>query len=173
MVTIARRALSSLVALSLIAAGVVVVVEVGAAWLGTGPIVLTDTATQTLRRTRWDDATVVWVSVGVGLVGLCCVLVAIVSGAPATVPTTIDGVQLERRPLERVLRVELEALDGVSEARVRAGGRQPHVRIDTNRTIDVADVEEAGRRRLGATSVRFALAREPALNVRARRAEQP
>ena len=114
-----RRLLSLLLAVALVAAGIFLIVEVVAAWFGSGPVLLSDTATTTWRTTAWDDAAVIWTAVIVGVVGLLCLVAALWPDTPTTVPSRLEDVELERRPLEQVLQRELQAVDGVADASVK------------------------------------------------------
>ena len=66
---ILRRLLALLVAVALVAAGIFLIVEVVAAWFGSDPVLLSETATTTWRTTAWDDDAVIWTAVIVGVVG--------------------------------------------------------------------------------------------------------
>jgi multisubunit Na+/H+ antiporter MnhC subunit len=166
--SVLRRLLALLVALALIATGVFVVVEVVAAWFDRGPVLLSETATQTWRTTRWDDHVVVWTAVVVGIVGLVLIVVGAWPAPSATVPSRVDDVQLERRPLEDALRRSLEAVDGIANAEVSAtDGVSAHV--ETNRATDTETVETASRARLDETTQRLAVAGDATLTMRAPR----
>jgi hypothetical protein len=167
-----RRLLALLLAVALVAAGVLLLVEVVAAWFGRGPVLLSETATATWRTTAWDDAAVVWTAVGVGVVGLLCLTIAVWPDNPTTVPTRLDDVELERRPLEQVLRRELQAVDGVADATVRVRRSRTRARVDTNRMIDTAAVETASQERLAQATQRLAVPTETALTMRAKRADR-
>ena len=79
---ILRRALALLMAVALVAAGVFLVVEVVAAWVGSDPVLLSDTATTTWRTTAWDDDAVIVSAIVVGIVGLLCLIVALWPDTP-------------------------------------------------------------------------------------------
>jgi hypothetical protein len=165
-----RRLLSLLLAVALLAAGLFLVVEVVAAWLGVGPVLLSDTATTTWRTTAWDDAAVIWTAVIVGVVGLLCLIAALWPDTPTTVPSRLEDVELERRPLEQVLRRELQAVDGVADARVKVRGSRAKARVDTNRMLDTGAVETASQERLAEATRRLAVPAEAAVTLRAKRA---
>ena len=167
---ILRRALALLMAVALVAAGVFLVVEVVAAWVGSDPVLLSDTATTTWRTTGWDDDAVIVSAIVVGIVGLLCLIVALWPDTPATVPSTVDQVEVERRPLELVLERELETVDGVADANVKVRRSRTTARVDTNRMIDTAAVETASRERLTDTTQRLAVPTDVIVTLRAKRA---
>ena len=171
MIPALRRLLALLLAVALVAAGVFLVVEVVAVWFGGGPVLLSDTATSTLRTTAWDDAAVIWTAVIVGVVGLLCLIVALWPDTPTTVSTRLDGVELERRPLEQALRRELQAVDGVADATVKIRRARTKARVDTNRMLDTAAVETASQERLAEATRRLAVPTDTAVTLRAKRAQ--
>jgi hypothetical protein len=166
-----RRLLAVLLAVALAAAGLFLVVEVVAAWIGRGPVLLSDTATSTLRETAWDDEAVVWTASAVGVVGLLCLIAALWPDIPTTVASRLGDVEIERRPLEQVLRRELQGVDGVADATVKVRRSRTTARVDTNRMLDTAAVEAASRERLAAVTQRLAIPTEAALTTRAKRAD--
>jgi hypothetical protein len=166
-----RRLLALLLAVALVTAGIFLIVEVVAAWFGSGPVLLSDTATTTWRTTAWDDAAVIWTAVIVGVVGLLCLIAALWPDTPTTVPTRLDDVELERRPLEQVLQRELQTVDGVADASVKVRRTRTTARVDTNRMLDTAAVETASHERLAEATQRLAVPTETALTLRAKRSQ--
>jgi hypothetical protein len=166
-----RRLLALLLAVGLVAAGIFLAVEVVAAWFGGGPVLLSDTATTTLRTTSWDDAGVIWSAVTAGVVGLLCLIIGLLPDTPTTVASRVDEVELERRPLEQALRRELQAVDGVADATVKVRRSRTTARVDTNRMLDTAVVETESRERLAEAAARLAIPAEIALTMRAKRAQ--
>jgi hypothetical protein len=133
-VPVFTRIFSALLALALIAAGVVVLVEVVAAWLGIGWTILpTDTAAR-FEEWHWDDRAIVVTSVIVLAVGVVALLIGLWRRAPLTIPIDDSAdVTFERHALEQSLRRRVEALDGVTSARIHAGTKRLRARVDTNR----------------------------------------
>jgi Family of unknown function (DUF6286) len=168
-IPVLRRILALVMAAALLAAGVILIVEVVAAWFNAGPVVLSDTATTTWRTTGWDDAAVVWTAIIVGVVGLLCLVAALWPDRPTTVPSRLDHVELERRPLEQTLRHELQSVDGVADANVRVRRDHAKARVDTNWMLDPGAVETASQARLTETAHRLSVAAEPQLTMRAKR----
>jgi Family of unknown function (DUF6286) len=166
-----RRLLALLLAVGLVAAGVFLVAEVVAAWFSGGPVLLSDTATSTLRTTPWDDDAVIWTAVVVGVVGLLCLVAALWPDTPSTVPSRLADVELEGRPLEQVLRRELQAVDGVGDATVKVRRSRTSARVDTNRMLDPAAVETASNERLAEVTRRLAVPTQTSLTLRAKRAQ--
>ncbi len=165
---VVRRLLALLAALAMVAAGVFLIVEVVAAWIDRGPVLLSENATQTWRTTGWDDSVVVWTAIVMAMIGLALIVLAIWPDTPTTVPTGVDDVELERRPLEATLQRELESVDGVTAAKVRAR-RNITAQVQTNRTTDTGSVEQAGRDRLEQVTRRLATTGAAAVRLRARR----
>lgn len=165
-----RRALAVVLAVVLVAAGIFIIVEVVAAWFDSGPVLLSDSAPTTWRTTDWDDAAVAWTAVIVGVVGLLCLFAALWPDTPTTVPSRLDGVELERRPLEQVLRRELRAVDGVADATVKIRRSGTTARVDTNRMLDTVAVETASQERLAEATRRLTVSTETAVTLRAKRA---
>jgi hypothetical protein len=164
-----RRLLALVVAIALVAAGILLIVEVVAAWFGSDPVLMSETATTTWRTTAWDDDAVIWTAVIVGLIGTLCLIAALWPDTPPTVPSRLDDVELERRPLEHVLRRELQAVDGVAAANVKVRRSRTTVRVDTNRMLDTAAVETASQQRLADATQRLTVPTETAVRLRAKR----
>ena len=85
-------------------------------------------------------------------------------------PSTVDQVEVERRPLELVLERELETVDGVADANVKVRRSRTTARVDTNRMLDTAAVETASRERLTDTTQRLAVPTDVIVTLRAKRA---
>ena len=133
-VPILTRLLSTLLALALIAFGVVAIVEVVSARVGWGWRILPDDIVVRASTWQWSDRNVIATLAAVGIAGLLAVLTSLWRRSSLTVP--VDGrpsVSIERFALERSLRSLLEAVDGVSVARVRVAGSRVVARVDTQR----------------------------------------
>ena len=141
-VPVFTRIFSALLALALITAGVVVLVEVVAAWLGIGWTILpTDTADR-FEEWHWDDRAIVVTSAIVLAVGVIALLIGLWRRAPLTIPLDDNAdVTFERHALEQSLRRRVEALDGVTTARIRAGKKRLRARVDTNRRHQPEEVK--------------------------------
>jgi len=133
-VPVFTRVFSVLLALALIVAGVVVVVEVVAAWFGAGWTLLPDDTTSRFQLWRWDDRSVVITIIIVGVVGLISILIGVWPRPPLTVPVAGQpDVNYERHALEQSIRHQIEDLDGVTKARVKIDRRRLRTRVETNR----------------------------------------
>jgi hypothetical protein len=133
-VPVFTRIFSVLLALALMVAGVVVVVEVFAAWFGAGWTLLPDDTTSRFEHWHWDDRSVVIAIVVVGAVGLIALLVGLWPQPPLTVP--VGGqpeVSYERHALEQSIQHQIEGLDGVAKARVRIDRNRLRTRVATSR----------------------------------------
>ena len=84
-------------------------------------------------------------------------------------PSRLDDVELERRPLEQVLRRELQAVDGVADANVKVRRSRTTARVDTNRMLDTAAVETASQERLADATRRLTVPTQTAVTLRAKR----
>jgi Family of unknown function (DUF6286) len=136
------RIFSVLLALALIVAGAIVVVEVFAAWLGAGWTLLPDDTTSQFEQWHWDDGPVVITIVVVGLVGLVALLIGLWPQPPLTIPVAGQpDVNYERHALEQSIRHQLEGLEGVGKARVRISRHRLRTRIETGRPYQPDEVK--------------------------------
>jgi len=162
----AARLLAALVALALVAAGVVAVVEVVAAALGADPLLVPrDGWAADGRSTEWADRGVRYFFIIVGAVGVVLAAVALVRRPPRRLavpaPSGLEDVTIRRRGLERSLQRTAESIDGVRQASVRIKRTQVRIRIGTHRRdangLPEA-VQEAVTSRLGGIGVAEPLA---------------
>ncbi len=141
-VPLLTRVLSVLLAVALIGAGAVLMVEVAAAWLGAGWTILPPDTVARASTWQWDDDEIVVAIASVGGVALLALLVGLWRRPPLTIGLEgCEGVAVERYALEGSLRRRLEALDGVSSARVRAGRRRVSAKVDTRRRHEPAQLK--------------------------------
>jgi hypothetical protein len=163
------RLLSTLLALALIAVGVVLVVEIVSAWLGSGWAVLPDDTAERLSRTRWDERTPVLVFAAMALVGLLALTAGLWRRPPLTVPLeSDDDIVVERYSLERSVRRRLDQLDGVTASRVRVTGRRLVARIVCNRALPPDDIRADATAAIASVLDRYGLPLRPQLTVRFR-----
>lgn len=151
------RLLAALMALVLIAAGALIVVEVVANAVDGGFAVLPQDSPDQLRATEWDDRLVMAVSLGAAAVGLLVILAALWPRPPLTIDVDAEGVRVERYALERSLRRRLDRVDGVSGTRVRVSRRRVRARVDTNRRLHPETVGEDAERELREVCERIGL----------------
>lgn len=145
--------LAVVLSLALVAAAVVVPVEVVRALTGSGPwLVDGPAAASTLRGTSWDDGVTRAVLGAVAAVGLLLLGLELRRRRPRELPLAggADGVRAgtDRRSLQRSLRRAAEQVDGVQTALVRAGRRRVRVTAAT-RLPDPGDLRD----RVGAAVV--------------------
>jgi hypothetical protein len=165
------RLFSALLALALIAGGVVLIVEVVAAWAGGGWTILPDDTTARFQMWRWNDRSVVETIIVVGAVGLLAVLIAVWPRPPLTVPIAgRTDVSYERHALEQTVRRQLQGLDGVSKARVRADHRRLVARLDTNRQHQPEELRSRAEAVLETIVADRHLELQPTVRLRAPRA---
>lgn len=134
---ILTRAVSALLALALLAGGVLVALEILVAGLGREkPLVLPwDDWRRTALDTPWRDADARLAFILMIVIGALLLLLLVARRRPTTVALEhrVDGsdAELDRAGLERWLTARLEQVDGVSGARVRVRGGKAKVRAET------------------------------------------
>ncbi|MDX6414080.1 MAG: hypothetical protein QOH23_1490 [Gaiellaceae bacterium] len=166
-VPVLARIISALLALALIAAGAVVIIEVVAAWVGAGWTILPSDTAQRFARWHWDNRPVVITIMAVGAIGLVAFLVGVWRRAPLTVPVdAAHDITFERRALEQSLRRHIEALDGVRKARVVAKRDRLVATVDTNRRYQPDELKERVEVALAESASRQHLALERRVRLR-------
>lgn len=166
-VPVLARIVSALLALALIAAGAVVLVEVVAAWVGAGWTILPSDTAQRFARWHWDNRPVVITIATVGTVGLAAFLVGVWRRAPLTVPVdAAHDITFERRALEQSLRRRVEDLDGVRKARVVAKRDRLVATVDTNRRYEPDELKRRVETALSERAARQHLALERRVRLR-------
>ena len=165
---IANRVVSAVLALALLAGGLIVAVEIVVAGFDRRPWVLPHDDWYTSARTRtWDAAPPRWIFIGLVVAGLLLLLLQLARRRPTALALTPGAVPTEigRRSLERSLAREATGVDGVAAAKARIKKERAEVRASSNRrqTEDLEPrVVQALDRRLGA----LGLARPPSVRVR-------
>ncbi|MFP3900350.1 MAG: DUF6286 domain-containing protein [Acidimicrobiia bacterium] len=162
------RLLAALMALALVAGGVLICVEVLANWIGDGFVVLPGDWPDQLRTTEWSDQTVRAVSLGLAAGGVLLLLAALWPRPPLTVDADVPGLRVERHSLERLLGHRLDRVEGVSGSRVRVGRRRVRARVDTTRRLQPETVREQAEREIAAFCERHRLALRPDVRLRTR-----
>jgi hypothetical protein len=167
------RLLSALLALALVAAGVILLTEIVAAWLGVGWTILPDDTAAKLQTWHWDSRPVVTTIIIVGLIGLAALVVGLWRQAPLIVPIG-DGheVTFERHALEGSIRRQIQHIDGVTKARIRSTKDKVRVRVDTNRTSQPQLVRGEVEARVNETLQAQHLTLAPEVQVRNPEGEQ-
>jgi uncharacterized protein DUF6286 len=140
---IASRLVSALLALAVIAVGVVALIEVSAGALERGFVILGPDTGARLRHTTWDSPGVQWTIAALGAAGLVALVLAIWPRPPAALATDDPDVHVDRRSLEQTLGRLLDRVDGVTAARVRARRDGISARVDTKRRSAVEPVRTA------------------------------
>lgn len=134
--TVLNRVLCALLALAVLAAGLLVAAEILAAGLDRGPwIVPYDRWQRTLRTTPWSDLAVRLVSAGMVVVGVVILVLQAWRrrpGALVLAPTAGGAAaRLDRRRAEQWLSEHLGRVDGVGSAAVRLDAKVARVRART------------------------------------------
>ena len=167
-VPIIARLVLAVAALAVAAVGVLVCVEVVAAWTTDSFVVLPADWPDQLRSTDWSEPLPTTIAAGIAAVGAVLLLVAIWPRPPLTVAAAPPGMRIERHALERSIGRELDRVDGVSAARVRAGVRRVRVRVDTTRRLAPDAVRVAAERVVADIVERHGLALRPSVSLRRR-----
>lgn len=165
---IANRVVAAVLALGLLAGGLLVAVEIVVAGFDRRPWVLPHDRWYNSARTRlWEDAPPRWIFIGLVVAGLLLLFLQFARRRPTTLPMTPGGVpaDLGRRSLERSLAREATRVDGVSAAKAKVDGERVDVVASSNRRqVDdlQPQVTQALDRRMGA----LGLARPPSVRVK-------
>lgn len=162
------RLVAALMALALVACGVVICVEVLANWIGEGYVVLPGDWPDQLRTTDWSDQIVRTVSLGVAAGGVLLMVVALWPRPPLTVDAGVPGLRVERHGLEQSLRHRLDRVEGVSGSKVKVGRKRVRAKVDTTRRLQPETVRDQAERELLEFCERHGLALRPDVRLRAR-----
>jgi hypothetical protein len=170
-----NRVVVVLLALALAAAGVLTAIEVGLATLGRPPLLLPrEQVTNLLQRSRWADAPVTLVLLGVAVLGLVLLVGQLVPRRtrllPIADPTPGVTAATTRRSLERALRRAATGADGITAASVTATARRVRVRAVTG-LRDTTGVHAGVVTAVNEQLDGIGLARRPALSVSLRQKE--
>lgn len=167
-VPIVARLVALVVALAVLALGLLICIEIVSHWTGNGFVLLPADTIDQLRSTTWSDSVVTYVFAGVTAVGTLLLLVAIWHRPPLTVDSNAQGVRVERHALEKSLSRHLDRTDGVSGNRVRVGRRKVRARVDTTRRLQPEQVAEYASREIATFCERHGLVLEPKVKLRKR-----
>ena len=165
---IANRVIAAVLALGLLAGGLLVAVEIVVAGFDRRPWVLPHDDWYESARTRmWEDAPPRWIFIGLAVTGLLLLLLQFAHRRPTALPLAPGTVpaDLGRRSLERSLAREAARIDGVSAAKAKVENDRVDVVTTSNRrqTGDLEPrVTQALDRRMGA----LGLARPPSVRVK-------
>jgi hypothetical protein len=169
------RVLAPLLSLAVAALGVLIVVEVVAAWVtpgSTGLLVPWADWRDLLQETQWTAGTVRWIAVGVGVVGLLLVLVGLLSRRhDIALRSPSDGITVTTAPrvLARLVGRRVRASDQVAAATVTASAKKITVRAQGRGTgggtVDTGDVRTDARQRVDELLGELPLARTPRVSV--------
>lgn len=135
-VPVARKIVSAVLGLALLAGGVVVTIEIVVAAYNRRPWVLPhDRWYRSGVEHSWQSAQARWLFIALALGGLFLLAVQLVRRGPAALPLAPGGspADLSRRSLERSLVRTATSVDGVAGARARVSRRQTEVTARTNR----------------------------------------
>lgn len=175
--TLVNRVLALIVGLALLAAGVVTVTEVVVARLARPPWVVPTTVwDQTLSALRWDDPRIVWVLVGMLVIGLLLLLLELWPHRPQVLPLQQGSSDMtaavDRRGLQEHLRQIIAEDPAVTTARVQAGKRKVAVEADVPPSEDGSAVRQRLESRLTEALDRLDLQRPVRPTVRLNRGEE-
>lgn len=163
------RVLAPLLSLAVAAIGVVVVIEVVAAWVSPssdGLLVPWTGWRDALGSTLWSADPVFWIAIGVGVVGLILLLVGLLARRhDITLQSPSDGITVTTAPrvLARLVGRRVRAADNVSGATVTASGRKVSVRAEGR--IGHTDIRSEVRSRVDEVLGELPLTRTPRVSV--------
>jgi hypothetical protein len=171
-VPVLTRLLSALAALAVLAAGVIVLVELVANWTGNGFVLLPEDWPDRLRVTSWDDTVVRNLLLASLVVGAILILAACWPHPPLTVPTNQPNLRMERHALESAARRRLMSVDGTTDARVRATTSRIDARVDTTRRVQPEQVRAAAASALAEFCQQHELVLDTRVRLRTRETTQ-
>jgi hypothetical protein len=172
--TLSRLA-AALLAIALLAAGIITVIEVVAAAFGAGPVLLPhDTWARDGRTAHWDDTGVRLFLLGVGAVGVALLLMTLGRRRAASVVLAdrpgVDAAEVRRSSLEHNLADSARSVDGVRAASVRVERQRIRVSATTDRR-DAAGVGDAVERAVDGRVAQIGLRSAPPVRVATRNRE--
>jgi hypothetical protein len=180
-VRVLLRTLSPLLGLALAAVGVLLVLEVVAAWVrpGSGGLVVPWRAWQaTLSAVSWSDRPVIILSICVAVVGLLLLLVALLArrhDVALTAPTPEMTVATSPRVLARLVGQTVRESDDVAGASVSASARKIVVRAEgwPDAGGGFGELTDTVRGRVATLLDELPLARRPRVAVSTRGRKEP
>lgn len=168
----AARIISAIVAIALVAAAVVTIVEVARVLAGAGPWVIpADDWLSQGRSSTWGDTDVRFVLLGAALIGAAFILFALWPRRVHAVETSGAGsgvdIYIERRGLERVVGERVQRVDGIRHAAVEVKKRK--VVVNARATSTRGDAGEAVRETARTTLASYGLDGEDRVSVHLKR----
>ena len=137
---VVNRVLAAVLALTVLAGGVLVAVEIVVAAFGRDPwVVPHDRWYRSVLENSWDDDATRWVCIGLVVAGLVLLALQLMSRRPLALPLAAPPAaggapaDVGRRSMERSLVRAAGAVDGVSRAKVRVSADRAEVVASTNR----------------------------------------
>ena len=165
---IANRVIAAVLALGLLAGGLLVAVEIVVAGFDRRPWVLPHDRWYVSARTRtWDSAPPRWIFIGLVVAGLVLLFLQFARRRPTALDLTPGAVpaDLGRRSLERSLAREAQRIDGVSAARAKIGKERAEIVASSNRR-QTGDLQPAVTQALDRRLSALGLARPPTVRVK-------
>lgn len=165
---LANRVLAAVLALGLLAGGLIVAAEIVVAGFDRRPWVLPhDDWYRSARLRTWDSAPPRWIFIGLVAAGLVLLFIQLAGRRPTALALTHGAVPADvgRRSLERSLAREATSVDGIAAAKAKVGRDKAEVVASSPRrqTGDLGPVvSQALDRRMAA----IGLARPPAVRVK-------
>ncbi len=152
------RIISALLALALVGAGVIAVVEIVLARVGRKPLVLHYPQWDHYARTNtWTSPSLRWILIGLCVAGVVLIALALAHRRPVRLKADSGGTGLEvtvqRSSLESALAEEAGRLDGIGKARVRVDRGVATVKASATRRDTTgmdSDLNDRLRERLAA-----------------------
>lgn len=168
----ADRLLSAVLALALMAVGLVAAVEIVVAGLGGSPwLVPHDRWAESARTTRWSDPGLRLAFAGLIAAGLALLALQVARRRPEALSLAAGGrgvvSEVDRRALERWLAERVEGVGGVAHARARIRARSAVVEA-ASVGRDTDPVEQGVRQMAAGSLESLQLDRTPRLRVKVR-----
>lgn len=165
---LANRVLAALLALALLAGGLLVAVEIVVAGFDRRPWVIPhDRWYRSARLRSWDSAPPRWIFIALVASGLLLLFLQLARRRPAALPLAPGGApaDLGRRSLERSLVRTASDVDGVAAAKAKVDEQRAEVVATTNRR-QAGDLQPRVANALEGRMHALGLARPPAVRVK-------
>lgn len=168
----AARIVSAVIAVALVTAAVVTIVEVARMLAGAGPwLIPADDWLSRGRSSTWGDTDVLLVLLGAALIGSALIVFALWPRRVHAVETSGAGsgidIYIERRGLERVLGERVQRVDGIRDAAVDVKKRK--VVVNARSTATGGDAGDAVRETARRTLAYYGLDGEHRVSVHLKR----
>lgn len=165
-----NRLVSTVIALALLVATALIVIEIVAAAIGKGPaIVHWQSTTNALGRNTWRDLGAQVTGVVLVLVGLLLIVLASKRGKPDVLALSDSGsgttVTTTRKSLQRALKATAVSTEGVEKAKVKVKRRKAVIKVNSA-LLDAGRVKQAVEQRGSDLIEAVGLAKPPTVRAK-------